>query len=136
MIITDGQKLTLGDETITMYLTPGHTDGDGLSDLFGQGSRRFAHAVAFLAALHPARVSTSRAIPGFQLGTRFRTIERAANSEGGLSTHPMYSNTMQKLAEMRDNPGAPNPFLESHADMDRYDKIVDACIQAKRDGAP
>src|SRR5258708_4487434 len=24
-VVTDGQKLTLGDETITMYITPGHT---------------------------------------------------------------------------------------------------------------
>src|SRR6187399_722540 len=27
MVATDGQKLTLGDTTITMYLTPGHTQG-------------------------------------------------------------------------------------------------------------
>jgi len=27
MVATDGQKLTLGDTTLTMYLTPGHTPG-------------------------------------------------------------------------------------------------------------
>src|SRR5438046_10361125 len=27
MVVVDGQKLTLGDETLTMYLTPGHTPG-------------------------------------------------------------------------------------------------------------
>src|SRR6185295_3071917 len=27
MIVTDGQKLTLGDTTITLYVTPGHTPG-------------------------------------------------------------------------------------------------------------
>jgi metallo-beta-lactamase class B len=27
MVITDGQKLTLGDVTITLYITPGHTPG-------------------------------------------------------------------------------------------------------------
>src|SRR6476646_8240891 len=27
MVVTDGQKLTLGDTTLTMYLTPGHTPG-------------------------------------------------------------------------------------------------------------
>src|ERR1043165_5626987 len=27
MIATDGQKLTLGDTTLTIYITPGHTDG-------------------------------------------------------------------------------------------------------------
>ena len=27
MVATDGQELTLGDTTVTMYLTPGHTPG-------------------------------------------------------------------------------------------------------------
>ena len=27
MVVTDGQKLTLGDTTLTLYLTPGHTEG-------------------------------------------------------------------------------------------------------------
>ena len=27
MVVTDGMKLTLGDTTLTLYLTPGHTDG-------------------------------------------------------------------------------------------------------------
>jgi len=27
MVATDGQKLTLGDTTLTLYLTPGHTAG-------------------------------------------------------------------------------------------------------------
>src|SRR5258705_226758 len=27
IVVTDGQKLTLGDTTLTMYLTPGHTPG-------------------------------------------------------------------------------------------------------------
>ena len=30
MIATDGQKLTLGDTTLTLYLTPGHTPGTDL----------------------------------------------------------------------------------------------------------
>ena len=27
MVVTDGMKLSLGDTTLTMYLTPGHTQG-------------------------------------------------------------------------------------------------------------
>src|SRR5438132_9383174 len=27
MVVTDGQKLTLGDTTVTLYVTPGHTPG-------------------------------------------------------------------------------------------------------------
>ena len=27
MVVTDGEKLTLGGETLTLYITPGHTPG-------------------------------------------------------------------------------------------------------------
>jgi metallo-beta-lactamase class B len=32
MVATDGMKLTLGDTTLTLYLTPGHTEGTILDD--------------------------------------------------------------------------------------------------------
>ena len=38
MVVTDGQQLTLGDTTLTFYLTPGHTDGHDLDHL--PGARR------------------------------------------------------------------------------------------------
>ena len=27
MVVTDGQKITLGDVTVTLHITPGHTPG-------------------------------------------------------------------------------------------------------------
>ena len=46
MVVTDGQKLTLGDTTLTMYLTPGHTPGTVSIDLPGvdDGQRHIAAA--------------------------------------------------------------------------------------------
>ena len=43
MVATDGMKLTLGDTTLTLYLTPGHTDGHDLDDLPGARRRPAAH---------------------------------------------------------------------------------------------
>ena len=39
MVATDGQRLTLGDTTVTMYLTPGHTLGTISTRDSGQGRR-------------------------------------------------------------------------------------------------
>ena len=36
MVATDGMKLTLGDTTLTLYMTPGHTPGHDLSDRSAQ----------------------------------------------------------------------------------------------------
>ena len=43
MEATDGQKLTLGDTTVTMYITPGHTPGTISTHISGEGQRDAAH---------------------------------------------------------------------------------------------
>ena len=45
MVVTDGQKLTLGDTTLTMYLTPGHTAGT-ISTIFPVKDGGSAHTAA------------------------------------------------------------------------------------------
>ena len=45
MVATDGMKLTLGDTTMTLYLTPGHTQGT-ISTIFPVRDGRTTHVVA------------------------------------------------------------------------------------------
>jgi metallo-beta-lactamase class B len=45
LIATDGQKLTLGDTTLTLYLTPGHTPGT-ISTLIPVTDRGKSHLVS------------------------------------------------------------------------------------------
>src|SRR5262245_27504428 len=45
MVATDGQKITLGDTTVTVYLTPGHTDGT-LSLIFPVKDNGRSHLIA------------------------------------------------------------------------------------------
>src|SRR6185503_3212708 len=46
MVVTEGQKLTLGDTTITMHITPGHTVGT-ISLLIPVKDKGTPHTVAF-----------------------------------------------------------------------------------------
>ncbi len=70
---TDGQKLTLGDTTLTLYITPGHTPGT-ISTVFpvkDNGTPHLAalwggvglnHRPGIRSELHPARRSDSAAL--------------------------------------------------------------------------
>ena len=43
IVATDGYALTLGDTTVTLYITPGHTEGHAVADLHGAGRRDAPH---------------------------------------------------------------------------------------------
>ena len=95
--ITDGQKLTLGDTTLTMYVTPGHTNGTvstliPLRDGAAGTSRRSG----------AARCSTSGRTPRASRrmqasAARLRDIATAAGADVLLSNHTDYDGTKMKL---------------------------------------
>ena len=93
----DGDKLTLGDTTITMYLTPGHTPGT-ISTIFQVKDRGTAHTVAtwggtaFNFAPKPENFT-----PYIASAQRFRDIATKAGADVLLSNHTMYDGTKQKV---------------------------------------
>ena len=66
MAVVDGQKLTLGDETITLFVTPGHTPG-GLSLLIpvkDGGTTHIWRRCGEARVCSSAPTSTTRALDG------------------------------------------------------------------------
>src|SRR5437879_12746540 len=55
MIATDGMKLTLGDTTLTLYLTPGHTPGT-ISTLVPLKDGNQRHVGAVWGGINPSLV--------------------------------------------------------------------------------
>jgi metallo-beta-lactamase class B len=81
MVVTDGQKLTLGDTTLTMYITPGHTPGtvSSIVPVFDNGQRHIAAAwggTAFNFGPDKARLQTYAAS-----AARFRDIVTKAGAD-------------------------------------------------------
>jgi len=134
MVITDGQKLTLGDETLALYITPGHTPGT-VSFVIPVKDHGKAHTVTLFggSSFEPSRASLLQFHDSL---VRFRGIEKVVHSEGRLSTHAEWSNSLEKLEELRDNPNGPNPFFETPEHMARFEKIQDACWQGILDKVP
>jgi metallo-beta-lactamase class B len=132
MVATDGQKLTLGDETITMYLTPGHTPGT-LSLIVPVKD----HGKPLTLGMWGGRPFMNKAMSGEFMAQikRFRGIMEKEHVAGRIGNHPEWDMSLDKLAKIKANPNGPNPYIESAADMKRFAQIEDLCLQNQLDWA-
>jgi metallo-beta-lactamase class B len=142
MVATDGQQLTLGDTTLTMYLTPGHTYGT-ISTLIPVKDRGVPHLAAEWggtlfnwltnrnAYITPERpdsfwFETYRTSAG-----RFREIAAKAGADVILSNHTIYDGSKTKLpAVLARKAGEDNPYVIGKAGVDRYMTVVSRCASA------
>src|SRR6267378_3991175 len=124
--ITDGQTLTLGDTTLTMILTPGHTPGS-IAILMPVKDRGKQYIALML--------SGGFATPDRKSLTAFEHALDVAKKQKAvalLSGHPgIYGDTLAWMETRRQNPNAPNPFFYGDARFARYLDIVRECAQAR-----
>src|SRR3954465_4790094 len=131
MVATDGQKLTLGDTTITMYITPGHTPGT-LSYLIPVKDNGTPHLVAewggtafnFPRTPENFKTYTASAIPLAGMATK-------AGADVLISNHSEYDGSKTKIPALQARkPGDPNPYVVGTDSVKRYMKIAEECAKA------
>lgn len=130
MVATDGQKLTLGDTTITLYVTPGHTPGT-LSALIPVKDNGRQHLAALWGGtgLNNDRPSLESYVKSAQ---RFATIAKDAGADIILSNHTDWDRGKINLPILAKRAaGAPNPYVTSNAMVLRYLKVAEECATAK-----
>jgi metallo-beta-lactamase class B len=131
MVVTDGQKLTLGDTTLTIYITPGHTEGT-ISTIIPVKDRGTPHVMAEWGG---TLIGGLRTPEGFQTyinsAERFRDVAAKAGAEGILSNHTNYDGSKIKLpAVLNRKTGDPNPYLIGTDAVQRYLTVADECAKA------
>ncbi|HEX4996709.1 MAG TPA: MBL fold metallo-hydrolase [Terriglobia bacterium] len=130
MVATDGQKITLGDISVTMYLTPGHTPGT-ISSIFQVKDNGKTHTVALWGGmgLNADRESLTNYIASAK---RFQEIAKQAGADIILSNHTDWDRSKVNLPILaRREPGAPNPYVTSNASVLRYLKVAEECATAR-----
>jgi metallo-beta-lactamase class B len=133
--VVDGQKLTLGDTTVTLYVTPGHTPAtvSAIVPVRDAGTVRTLSlfgSVAFPPSLEPTdRTGGLRKYD--ESVQRFAEISKKAGAVGILNTHVFAEGGLGRLAAARARkPGQPNPFLIGADATARYYGILHECLQA------
>jgi metallo-beta-lactamase class B len=131
LVATDGQALTLGDTTLTLHLTPGHTPGT-ISTLVPvrDGARRHVAALwgGTLFNFGPIR---DRLLAYADSAARFRDIVTKVNAEVLLSNHTEYDGSKVKLPALAARrAGDRHPYVVGNDSVRRYLTVANECALA------
>jgi metallo-beta-lactamase class B len=144
MDITDGQKLTLGNTTLTFYITPGHTPGT-VSMLVPVTDKGQPHLLSFWGgSAIPRTLEPSGQVGRMDAGMlaykqsfeRFFKLGEDAGVDGYIANHPYRDQTFidgknDRIAKNQARkPGDPNAFIDRGTYI-RYYMISMECIDAQ-----
>jgi metallo-beta-lactamase class B len=142
LVATDGQKLTLGDTSLTLYITPGHTLGT-ISTLIPvrDGNTRHVAAywggTAFNWVANRAAYITAERNDSFwfnryiESAQRFRALAKGAGADVILSNHTNFDGSKTKLPAMATRrPGDPHPYVVGADSVSRYLTVAEECAKA------
>jgi len=131
IVVQDGQKLTLGGETLTLYITPGHTLGT-VSVLIPVTDHGQPHVAALWGGIgfnfphSPARFRTYA-----DSAQRFMRLALAAGADTPLSNHPTIDNAIEKSQQLKKRgPNDPNPFVMGQSGVRRFLTAASECALA------
>jgi metallo-beta-lactamase class B len=131
MVATDGQKLTLGDTTLTLHLTPGHTPGT-ISTLIPVKDNGQSH---LLAEWGGTAFNFTRNRSNFQTyidsAKRFSEIVAKAGADGIISNHTNYDGSKIKQPALGTRKaGERHPYIVGNDSVRRYLKVAEECATA------
>jgi len=130
MEATDGQKLTLGDTTVTLYITPGHTPGT-ISAVFPVTDNGTRHIAALWGGvgLNTDRDAVQKYIRSDQ---RFSGIVKQAGADIILANHTDWDRSKMNLPLLAKRaPGSANPYIVGNAKVLNFLKVAEECASAR-----
>jgi metallo-beta-lactamase class B len=142
LVATDGQKLTLGETTLSLHITPGHTLGtiSTLIPVLDGGTRHVAAywgGTAFNWVANRAGYITPERNDQFWFNNyissaqRFRTLARNAGADVVISNHTNFDGSKTKLPAMATRrPGDPHPYVVGADSVARYLTVAEECAKA------
>jgi len=133
LVIADGQKLTLGDTTLTLYVTPGHTPGtvSAIVPVKDKGRTRIFSLLGSTAFPGMAEPYPHNAgLKAYDASViRFARISADARAEGLLNTHAFADGGLERL-EAAAKAGSGAPLMVGGEAVARYYGILDHCLRA------
>ena len=136
MVVTDGQKLTLGDTTLTMYLTPGHTPGT-ISTIIPVKDQGRPHVAAewggtgFNFTITPDKPRRYWFETYATSADHFRDAVKRSGADVLFANHPNQDGSKAKLARLATRKaGDTHPYVIGNDSVTRYVTMVGECARA------
>ncbi|MFG1672404.1 MBL fold metallo-hydrolase [Streptomyces sp. Y7] len=128
--ITDGQELTLGDTTVTLHHTPGHTPGS-VSPIFPVHWQGAAHTAMLWGGTGlPTATEDKRTYLASAQNFSSRMKRTAVDVE--LSNHPFCDHGLERMEELRGAPdSADNPFVVGTSDTQLFMKVMKDMVNGR-----
>jgi metallo-beta-lactamase class B len=133
IVADDGQKITLGDTTVTIVTTPGHTPGT-LSMLFTVKDNGKPLHVAYSGGTAFNFPSTAANFDTYiQSQSKMAAAAAASNATILMSNHSEFDGAVSKIRMLAARkPGEPHPFELGKEAMARYFTVTGECALAAR----
>jgi metallo-beta-lactamase class B len=130
---TGGQKITLGDTSVTLVFTPGHTPGT-LSAIFEVKDNGRPLTVAYSGGTAFNFVNDAPHFDIYIDSQRRMAAEAArANASVLMSNHSEFDNAVTKIKMMAARkPGEPHPFEVGKEAVARYFKVMEECAEVAK----
>jgi metallo-beta-lactamase class B len=131
LTVSDGEKITLGAEAVTVYVTPGHTLGT-LSLLIPVTDHGQPHMVALWGG---TAFNFKPEVDRFNIyaasAERFAAVARATGADVPLSNHPFVDATASKVARLEGRgAGDSHPFVMGTSAETRFLTTLAECAKA------
>jgi metallo-beta-lactamase class B len=133
IVATDGMKITLGGETVTVWLTPGHTPGT-LSYTFSvlDHGKRVNVAYSGGTAFNFVNNTPDPGIKNFQtyIDSQKHMASRATGATVLLSNHSEFDNAVNKNRMLAGRGDGPHPYEIGSEWVQRYFQVMQGCARA------
>jgi metallo-beta-lactamase class B len=128
---TDGQKLTLGDTTVTIYITPGHTGGT-LSVLVPVKDHGQPHLAMEWGGTALSGATSKEMLESYiSNAKRMKDISAGLGADVIIVNHTEYNDALNLLARTKSRKAnEPNPWIVGKGEVDKYLTVVEECAKS------
>jgi metallo-beta-lactamase class B len=130
LVITGGQRLTLGGTTVELRLTPGHTPGT-VSPIFPVRWKGRRHTAMLWGGISPPAATADKRVY-LSSALSFAGRMRRAGVDVELNNHGLSDNGLARMEQLRaGSAGAGNPFVIGRSRTQRYMAIMEEMLRGR-----
>ena len=129
--VQDGEKLTLGDTTIELYVTPPHTPGP-LSLIFPVKDGGMNHMAGLWGGIGFVFEPNHQNFVTYAASAdRFAKLETEKGVDVILANHPTFDDALVKIEALKSRTPDKHPFVTGPRTVARYQMVASQCAQAR-----